>query len=138
MGAEVEIRSAPGGSIAAATSREIVRLYARMLGRGPTRARTHLHTDHVACVLEDIFTRAERTLIDVGRGSQVVEMRLSLHDAMKSQLTGIVEEHTQRKVRLCICQVDAEVDVALEFFLLEPREMPGDGLTTCEPRSADV
>jgi uncharacterized protein YbcI len=125
MGVDVEIRPAPGGSIAAATSREIVRLYARLLGRGPTRARTHLHTDHVACVLEDVFTRAERTLIDVGRGSQVVEMRLSLHDAMKPQLIRIVEEHTARPVRLCICQFDAEADVALEFFLFEPREVVG-------------
>lgn len=116
----------PTGSTGAAVSREIVRLYARLLGRGPTRARTHLHDDHVACVLEDVFTRAERTLVEAGRGEKVVEMRRCLHEEIAPQLARIVEEQTGRTVRLCLGQLDADADLALEFFCLEPGEAAGD------------
>lgn len=115
-----------GGPIVAATSREIVRLYARLLGRGPTRARTHLREDHVICILEDIFTRVERTLIDAGRGAQVLELRGALHQEMKPELIRIVEGFTGRTVRLCIGQFDADADLGFEFFSLNPREAAED------------
>lgn len=116
-----------GGSIVAATSREIVRLYARLLGRGPTRARTHLRDDHAICILEDVFTRAESTLIDGGRAAQVIEIRHSLHQEMAPQLIAIVEEQTGRGVRACLGQIDVDGDLAIEFFSLGPRVVTVDG-----------
>jgi uncharacterized protein YbcI len=40
------------GSTVALISREIVGLYARLLGRGPTWARTRIDEDQVVCVLK--------------------------------------------------------------------------------------
>jgi hypothetical protein len=40
-------------------SREIVRLHARLYGRGPTKAKTYVHAEYVLSALEDIFTPAE-------------------------------------------------------------------------------
>ena len=108
------------GPIVAAISREIVGLYARLLGQGPARARTRIDEDHVVCVLEDVFTRAERLLIDAGRGEQVVEMRRCLQEEIAPQLVQLVEEQTGRTVRVCLGQVDADADLALEFSSLEP------------------
>src|SRR4051812_22159454 len=55
------------GQIASQISREIVRLHARLYGRGPTKARTYLQPDYAMCVLEDIFTVGEKTLAESGK-----------------------------------------------------------------------
>ena len=43
-------------------SREIVRLQAEYYGKGPTKAKTYIVDDLVVVVLEESFTRAEKTL----------------------------------------------------------------------------
>jgi uncharacterized protein YbcI len=106
--------------MAAAISDGIVRLHAQYYGRGPTKARTFLWDDHAICVLEDVFTTAERTLIRSGRSSHVSSTRLAFQDLMRTEFTGIVEEATGRKVRAFMSAIHVDPEIAIEVFLFEP------------------
>jgi hypothetical protein len=50
------------GEMRATIAREIVRLQAEYYGKGPTKAKTYILDDIVVVVLEESFTRAEKTL----------------------------------------------------------------------------
>jgi uncharacterized protein YbcI len=105
------------GAVVAQLSREIVQLHARLYGRGPTKARSYLHGDYAACVLEEIFTTAERTLIAAGSGDHVSDTRKKFQDAVKGEFVGVVERITGRRVRVFVSQVDVDADLAVEFFI---------------------
>src|SRR4051794_29291251 len=61
---EAEERSL--GGMRSMISTEIVRLQAEYYGKGPTRAKTYITDDLVVVVLEESFTRAEKTLAERG------------------------------------------------------------------------
>jgi uncharacterized protein YbcI len=100
-------------------SREIVRVHARLYGRGPTRAKTYLHQEFVLCSLEDIFTPAETTLIAAGQEDLVRATRTAFQDATRDEFIAIVERATGRRVRSFSCQVDPRSNTAFEVFLLD-------------------
>jgi uncharacterized protein YbcI len=108
------------GQLAAQISREIVQLHARLYGRGPTKARTYLERDYVMCVLEEVFTVAERTLIRAGNADQVMATRQAFQDAMQGEFTELVESATGRHVRAFISQVHIGAGLAVEIFLFSP------------------
>jgi uncharacterized protein YbcI len=103
-------------------SREIVRMHARLFGRGPTRAKTYLDSGYALCVLEDVLTRAEKTLVRAGNTEQVHATRTAFHEAVRDDFVAIVEEITGRKVRAFISQIHLEPELAAELFLFEPRD----------------
>lgn len=105
------------GALVSQLSREIVRLHARLYGRGPTKARSYLQPDYAICILEEIFTTAERTLIDAGSAEHVRETRKKFQDAVQGQFIEVVEGITGRSVRVFLSQVDVEANLALECFL---------------------
>jgi uncharacterized protein YbcI len=109
--------SAVRGALGSQLSREIVQLHARLYGRGPTKARSYLHSDYAVCVLEEIFTVAERTLIEAGSGEHVRDTRKRFQDVVEDEFKAIVERITERPVRVLLSQVDVESDLALEVFL---------------------
>jgi uncharacterized protein YbcI len=111
--------SAARGELAAQLSREIVQLHARLYGRGPSKARSYLHQDYAACVLEEIFTTAERTLIEAGSPEHVQSTRKKFQDAVQGEFVGIVERVTGRKVRVFLSQVDVDAELELEFFIFD-------------------
>jgi uncharacterized protein YbcI len=104
------------GALVSDLSREIVRLHARLYGRGPTKARSYLQGDFVLCVLEDLFTPSERTLIDAGDAGHVVLTRAKFQAAVREEFISTVERITGRKVRTFMSQTDIETDCAVEFF----------------------
>jgi uncharacterized protein YbcI len=106
------------GALVSQLSREIVQLHARLYGRGPTKARSYLQDDYAICVLEEIFTRAERTLIEAGSGEHVRRTREKFQEAVREEFVELVERITARKVKVFLSQVDIEANLALEFFLL--------------------
>lgn len=108
------------GALVSQLSREIVQLHARLYGRGPTKARSYLQPDYAICILEEIFTTAERTLIDAGSADHVRETRKKFQDAVQEQFIEVVEDITGRKVRVFLSQVDIESNLALECFLFAP------------------
>ncbi len=110
------------GPLVSQLSQEIVQLHARLYGRGPTKARTYLHSDYAICLLEEIFTTAELTLIEAGSEDHVRETRSKFQDAVRDEFVEVVERITRRRVKLCLSQVDVESDFALEFFLFDDEE----------------
>jgi uncharacterized protein YbcI len=109
--------------MAADISREIVRLHARMFGRGPTRAKTFVYDDFALCILEDVLTRAEKTLVSAGNTEQVHATRRAFQEAVKDDFVALVEEATGRKVRAFVSQIHVEPELAAELFLFEPEEV---------------
>jgi uncharacterized protein YbcI len=107
-------------SVAADISREIVRLHARLFGRGPTRAKTFLYDDFALCILEDVLTRAEKTLVGAGNTEQVHATRMAFQEAVRPDFIEIVETATGRKVRAFVSQIHIDPELAAELFLFEP------------------
>jgi uncharacterized protein YbcI len=113
-------------SIRAEISREMVRLYKELFGRGPTKARTEFAgPDIVICSLENTFTPAERSLAEMGEHQRLRDTRLYFQAATSEKFREIVERLTGRKVRAFISGLDAEADVCSEVFYLENGH--GDG-----------
>lgn len=108
------------GMIASQISREIVRLHARLYGRGPTKAKTYIHEDYVLCLLEDVFTPAERTLVGAGKTELVHASRIAFQEAVRIEFVSVVEEAVGRHVRSFLSQVSIEPEVSAELFILEP------------------
>jgi len=106
------------GEIRATISREIVRLQAEYYGKGPTRAKTYVFDDLVVVVLEETFTRAEKTLVQRGEADAIQHIRRRFQQQMADDFTGVVEQATGRRVRAFLSETNIEQDVSVETFLL--------------------
>src|SRR3954471_7161040 len=106
------------GEIRAAIAREMVRLQAEYYGKGPTRAKTYIVDDLVVVVLEESFTRAEKTLAERGEREAIQQIRRRFQQQMAESFTGVVEQATGRKVRVFLSETDIEQDISVETFLL--------------------
>ena len=113
-------QAALSASPVAAISREIVRIHARFYGRGPSKAKTVWHGEIVVCVLEEIYTPAERLLVARGRFADVRASRLAFQDQVEPLLREAVEAATDRRVQAFLGQVSPG-GVAAEVFGLEHR-----------------
>jgi uncharacterized protein YbcI len=102
----------------ATISREIVRLQAEYYGKGPTRAKTYIVEDLVVVVLEESFTRAEKTLAERGERDAIQHIRRRFQQQMADSFTSVVEQATGRKVRTFLSETDIDSDVSVEMFLL--------------------
>lgn len=106
------------GEMRATISSEIVRLQAEYYGKGPTKAKTYIVDDLVVCVLEESFTRAEKTLVDRGEREVIQQIRRRFQQQMADEFIGVVEQATGRKVRTFLSETNLEHDVSVETFLL--------------------
>jgi uncharacterized protein YbcI len=114
-------------SIRAEISREMVRLYKELFGRGPTKARTEFAgPDIVICSLENSFTPAERSLAEMGEHQRLRDTRMYFQAATSDRFREIIERLTGRKVRAFISGLDAGADVCCEVFYLEDGRAAGD------------
>jgi uncharacterized protein YbcI len=103
-----------------AISNGITRLHRDHYGRGATTVRTIMQRNYVVCMLEDIYTPVERTLIDAGRSDAVRDTRTIFQDTMRPRFVDIVESVLDRKVLAFMSQVHFEPDMSAEIFVLEP------------------
>jgi uncharacterized protein YbcI len=110
--------SQPKGAIAVAISNEVVRLVHDYTGRGPTKARTHLHDDLISVVLQDTLTMGERSLVRDGRAELVLTARRAFQETMRTDMIAIVERNTNRKVLAFLSDNHIDPDVAVESFVL--------------------
>jgi uncharacterized protein YbcI len=117
----LRVHGREGNSPAAAIANLVVRLFSEYTGRGPTRARAYLHDDIVTVVLKETLTKAERSLANHGRSEQVLNMRLAFQQTMRDDLVQGVETILDRKVQAFLSANHLEPDIAVETFLLEPR-----------------
>lgn len=109
-------------SVRAEISREMVRLYKDLFGRGPTKVRTEFAgPDTVICTLRESFTPAERALAGLGEHQRLRDTRLFFQHATEDEFRGVVERILGRRVEAFISGTDTKEDVSLEVFYLEPR-----------------
>jgi uncharacterized protein YbcI len=113
-------------SIRAEISREMVRLYKEQFGRGPTKVKTDFAgPDVVVCTLEDSFTPAERSLVEMGEHQRMRDTRLYFQHATEEEFRTTIERILGRKVRAFLSGLDTVSDVSAEVFYLD-RPLPED------------
>jgi uncharacterized protein YbcI len=95
--------------------------------KGPTWAKTYIADDLVVVVLEETFTRAEKTLAERGEREAIQHIRRRFQQQMAENFTSLVEQATGRTVRVFLSETDIESDVSVETFLLadERTDMTG-------------
>jgi uncharacterized protein YbcI len=111
--------TASRGQLAAAISNAVVGIHSRHYGKGPTKAKTYLIDDSVVCVMQDVFTTVERTLIEAGKGELVREVRTTFQYSLRDEFIDAVSTIVGRRPRAFMSQIDCDADMAIEFFLLE-------------------
>jgi uncharacterized protein YbcI len=111
----------PDGSVLAAVTNEIVRIYKEQFGRGPTRARTDwAGLDGMIVVLEETMTTVERRLRDMGEHQRLRDTRLFYQHATLPEFVEPVERLTGRTVRGFISGIDTREDISTEHFIFYP------------------
>jgi uncharacterized protein YbcI len=122
--------TASRGQLAAAISNAIVGIHSKHYGKGPTKAKTYLIDDTIVCVMQDVFTTVEHTLIEAGKGDLVREVRTTFQYSLRHEFIDAVSTITGRRVRSFMSQVDCDEDMAIEFFLLDDEtdvtQVPGE------------
>jgi uncharacterized protein YbcI len=112
------------GKVLLGITNSIVGLHREFYGRGATRGRTIMQENYVVCFLEDIYTKAERTLIDADRFEEVQRSRHAFQDTLEPRFAHAVEEQTGRKVVGFLSQVSKDPDLAVEAFVLDSVSQP--------------
>ncbi|HKG38067.1 MAG TPA: Na-translocating system protein MpsC family protein [Conexibacter sp.] len=112
----------PTVGLGAAISNAVVRLLSEYTGRGPTKARTYINDDYIAVVLQDTLTKGERSLVRDGRTELVLDNRKAYQQTMANDLVAAVEELSGRTVHAFLSDNHADPDVAVESFVLAPRD----------------
>lgn len=108
-----------GGRLAE-VSNAIVGIFRECYGRGPTKAKTYMFDDYVICVLEDLLTTVESTLVKNGEQDLVRRVRLTFQEQVADRFTGAVEEILGREVLTYHSQVTFEPPMGFEVFVLKP------------------
>jgi len=106
----------------------MVALHRENFGRGPAAARSFITDEMAICVLTDVYTRVERTLIDAGRLEHVRETRQLHQRSQEAKYSEVAEAVLGRHVTAFISAVNSAPDIAIEIFLLgELLDSNGDG-----------
>lgn len=127
MTTEGIVHASVRGPTASEISRGLVRLNAKLYGRGPVKAKTYINDDCVVCVLQSVFTTAERTLISIGKADEVRRSRAAFAEATEEDMCAIVESATGRRVKGCVGGVHTDLDTAVKVFLLDPEPVSPNG-----------
>lgn len=119
-----------GGRLNAALANAIVQIHNQYLGRGPSKGQAFFRDRVVVVVMEETLTKAERSLIDAGRGDHVLGMRQEFQRTMEDDVIQAVEELTGCKVLAFMSDNHIAPDMAAELFVLDravPIEPTGSG-----------
>lgn len=99
-------------------SNAAVALHREHFGRGPGAAKTHITDNLVVCVLTDIFTPLERTLLDAGQETRVRETRAIHHLATEAAYKARMETVLGQPVEAHMSTIHIDPDVAVDIFVL--------------------
>ena len=102
-----------------AISASMVELYALHYGHERTTGTTYINDNIVVCVLEDILSTDESSLIASGSGSEVIDGRVAFQENMEDEFTGEIERLTGRRVTAFLSANQTDPGVACELFFLE-------------------
>ena len=111
-------------SVRAEISRQMVRLYKDLFGRGPTKVRTEFAgPDTVICTLRESLTPAEQAMAKLGEHQRLRDTRTFFQHASEDDFCQSVEDILDRRVEAFVSGMDTKRDVAAEIFYLEPRQV---------------
>src|SRR5947209_13724202 len=109
-----------GGRLLSAISTRFVKLLREHYGRGPIKAKTYALDDIIVVVMRGTgFTPLEKTMMDTGHRTRVVEMREEFQQLMATRYTEAIEELTGRRVKAFLSQAHVEPDITLEVFFID-------------------
>jgi uncharacterized protein YbcI len=106
------------GERLATVSNSIVAIYAECYGRGPTKVKSYQFDDYVVCVLEDLLTTVEQTLVERGEDDIVRTVRLTFQEIESQKFRDAVAEAMGRPVLAHHSQVTFNPPIGFEFFIL--------------------
>jgi uncharacterized protein YbcI len=115
-----QIEIAKGGGILTELSNAMVALHRKSYGRGPGGAKCFLSEEIAVCVLSEIFTQVERTLIEAGEEGHVRHSRMLHEKALEADYKAAAEAVLGRRVEACLSVIHVDPDVAVLTFLLAP------------------
>jgi uncharacterized protein YbcI len=101
-------------------SNAAVALHREHFGRGPGAAKTHVTDNLIVCVLSDVFTPVEKTLIEAGQSGRVRDTRAAHRDATEAVYKSRMEEVVGRPIEAHLSSVHFDPDVAIDVFVLGP------------------
>jgi uncharacterized protein YbcI len=100
----------------------MVTLYAEVYGHSRTTASTYINDNVVVCILEDILTSSEQTLVAAGSGSEVIDGRVAFQADREDDFSAAVERLTLRRVVAFMSANQTSPGIACEMFFLAPIE----------------
>lgn len=115
--------SPPDGDNAAlqAVTAGLVELHQQYHGRPPRRAHSQMMGDDLlACLMGDVYTDVEKTMIELQRKAVVQETRSAFQQAMGVRFIDVVERATSREVVRFVSTHHVGPDLELELFFLGP------------------
>jgi uncharacterized protein YbcI len=105
-------------------SNAAVALHREHFGRGPGAAKTHITDNLVVCVLTDVFTPFEKTLIEAGQEERVRETRAIHRSATEDVYKGRMEAVLGLKVEAHMSSIHVDPDVAVDIFVTSAEADP--------------
>jgi uncharacterized protein YbcI len=101
----------------------MVRMHERYYHRPPGSAKSQfMGDDLIACVLGNVYTDVEKTLIELERAPAVTENRSAFQQAMGDRVVAAIEVATRRRVVHFVSShhVGPDLEIELFFFGDEP------------------
>ena len=108
-------------------SNTAVALHREHFGRGPGAAKTHITDNLVVCVLTDVFTPFEKTLIEAGQEERVRETRAIHRAATEAVYKGRMEAVLGHRVETHLSSIHVNPDVAVDIFVMGDPVEAGPG-----------
>jgi uncharacterized protein YbcI len=102
-----------------AISASMVELYAIFYQHDRTTATTYINDNIVVCVLENILTEGEDSLIADGAREEVIDGRVAFQTDSEDEFTAEIERLTHRKVVAYLSANQTTPGVASELFFLD-------------------
>ncbi len=102
-----------------AISDAMIELYATFYQHDRTTATTYINDNIVVCVLENILTADEDTLIAEGARGEVVDGRVAFQTKSEDEFTATIERLTHRRVTAFLSANQTVPGVACELFFLD-------------------
>jgi uncharacterized protein YbcI len=100
-------------------ARELLQILESSYGKGARQARVHVLGDMVFCVLDGIeLLPNEQFLVDNGKASSVIEVRLQYQQAIETTFRAAVERATGRRVVSFASVTKIDPNYAVEVFRL--------------------
>jgi uncharacterized protein YbcI len=110
-----------------AISEAMVDLYAIFYRHERTTATTYINDKIVVCVLENILTADEDTMIAEGAGSEVIDGRVAFQTDSEDEFTAAIERLTHRHVTAFLSANQTKPGVACELFFLDAAPLAARG-----------